>query len=100
MGNVEKLINHISNSGFNLDDVLTTETRYGRNIEFTFRDLANDFNKCNEKLQINLLNDFVINSYDFCARERFTVKKKLKNNFKAMYLKIVAEGIGGTKWRV
>jgi len=24
MGNVEKLINHISNSGFNLDDVLTT----------------------------------------------------------------------------
>lgn len=100
MGNLEKLMNHILSSGFTLNDVLMTEIRFGRVVEFTFRDLANDFNKCSDKLQKDLLGEFTINCFDFCAREKFTGKKKIKSNFKTMYLKIVAEGIGGTKWRV
>ena len=100
MGNIEKLMNHILSNGFTLEDVLMTEIRFGRVVEFTFRDLANDFNKCADKLQKDLLSEFNINCFDFCAREKFTGKKKIKNNFKTMYLKIVAEGIGGTKWRV
>ena len=100
MENIEKLMNHILSNGFTLNDVLMTEIRFGRVVEFTFRDLANDFNKCSDKLQKDLLSEFNINCFDFCTREKFTGKKKIKNNFKTMYLKIVAEGIGGTKWRV
>lgn len=60
----------------------------------TFRDLANDFNKCPENLQSKLISRFVVDSYDF------NNKGRIKNIFKTMYLNIVAEGIGGTKWHI
>jgi len=99
MDNTEKLISCVTQSGFTLNDLVTVEVRFGRQIGFTFRDLINDFRRCKFRLQRILLSEFTVNSFDFKKGEKITDKKKLKELFKAMYLRIVAEGIGGTKWR-
>lgn len=97
---LEDLISYVLENGFTLNDAVTVEMRYGRPIEFTFRDLVNDFNRCNDRLQGSLLSEFNVNSFDFKKGQKITDKKKIKDNFKTMYLRIVAEGIGGTKWRI